>query len=123
MSRAVEFAEVCRHIGEFGRRATIVTVAAAKTPHVVSALVETGSDRLHIAVGPTTRANLLASADLTLTWCPAGPGDYMLILDGVAERIDERGVSAVSISVTRGILHRLAGAPDDLPSCVALAQS
>jgi hypothetical protein len=126
VSRAVEFAEVRRHVDEFGRRATIVTVTATATPHVVSAMVDMAGDRLRADVGPTTRANLLANAGLTLTWLPAGSGDYMLILDGVADHIgdpDDGGVSSVSIAVTRGILHRLAGVPDDLPSCVTLGQT
>ncbi len=61
---------------------------------------------------------------MSLVWQPPNGGEYQLILDGIADHVDVvedgGGVATISIVVTRGILHRLAGLPDDGPSCVAL---
>lgn len=60
---------------------------------------------------------------MTLLWDAVDDGEYQLILDGVAESVgepDDRSVSSVSIAVTRGILHRLAGLPSGQPTCRAI---
>jgi hypothetical protein len=124
MGRPVQFAQVRHHIEQFGPCATVVTVGEAGAPHVVSALVELRDDGVALRVGPRTRANLTGQARLTLTWPPVGGGSYQLILDGVAGEIsapDDAGVSEVAVAVDNGILHRVAGAPEDQPSCVPLA--
>ena len=124
MGRAVDFADVHRHVAEFGDRATLITVTPAGTPHVVSTIVEVIDGRLRTRVGQRTADNLSEHPGLTLVWQPADDGEYQLILDGVVDPggadagVD--GVTVISIEVTNGILHRLAELPGDGPSCVAL---
>ena len=124
VGREVEFADVRRRIEEFGDRATVITVAESNKPHVVSAVVEVADGRLTTRVGQRTATNLAECSSLCLLWQPVDGGEYQLIVDGIAERVDAvegpEGVAEISIVVTRGILHRLAGLPDDGPSCVAL---
>ena len=124
MGRAVEFDEVRRRIMEFGRRATLITVTGSNAPHVVTAIIDVTDDRLVATVGSRTRANLQERPDLSLVWHPSDGGEYQLIIDGVAEQIGEpetdAGEATISISVTTGILHRLAGLRCDGPSCLAL---
>ncbi|MGD9703089.1 MAG: pyridoxamine 5'-phosphate oxidase family protein [Acidimicrobiia bacterium] len=127
MSRDVSWGDVQRGIDAYGNRAaTLVTVNAANAPHVVSALVAVRGERLVVDVGARTRANLREHPNLTLMWNPNEDGKYQLILDGVAEAIgdpDDRDVSTVSISVSSGILHRLAGLAPEGPSCIALSEA
>jgi hypothetical protein len=124
MGRAVDFADVRRHVSEFGGRATLITVTKSSTPHVVSTVVDVIEDRLRTRVGQRTADNLAEHPALTLVWQPVEGGEYQLILDGVVEPggadagVD--GVTAISIEVTHGILHRLAELAGDAPSCVAL---
>ena len=124
MGRAVEFADVRRRVAEFGDRATLITVTMSNTPHVVSTVVGVSDGRLLTRVGQRTAANLAERSALSLVWQPVDGGEYQLIVDGIAEQADAvegvEGVTAISIVVTGGILHRLAGLPDDGPSCVAL---
>jgi len=111
-------------IGQFGRRATLVTVAEDLRPHVVTAIVGVDGGHLVADVGSRTRSNLVYRPALTLVWHPHGDGEYQLILDGTAEHVgepDERQVSTVRIAVVGGILHRLAGLPIGAPSCRSLA--
>jgi hypothetical protein len=126
MGRVVDFADVRRHVAEFGDRATLITVTDSSTPHVVSTVVEVTDGRLRTRVGQRTAANLVEHPALSLVWQPANGGEYQLILDGVVDPdravagVD--GVTAISIEVTHGILHRLAELPGDGPSCVALGE-
>ena len=120
----MQFADVRRRVAEFGDRATLITVNASNSPHVVSTIVEVVDGQLLTNVGQRTAANLAERSALSLVWQPPNGGEYQLIVDGIADHVDVvedgRGVATISIVVTRGILHRLAGLPDDGPSCVAL---
>ena len=124
MAREVEFADVRRRLAEFGDRATLITVTGSNTPHAVSTVVEVVDDRLRTRVGQRTTDNLAEHSALCLVWQPPDGGEYQLIVDGIAEQADavtgDDGVTAISIVVTSGILHRLAELPGDGPSCVAL---
>jgi hypothetical protein len=122
MAREVLFTDVRRRVAEFGELATLVTVTEAGTPHAVTVLVEAAGDRLVARVGPSTRRNLVARPTLSLLWLPTDGGLYQLILDGEAETIGEETEAAteISIVVTKGILHRLAGHDGAGPTCAAL---
>ena len=124
MAREVVFTDVRRRISEFGELATLVTVSEAGTPHAVTVLVSVTGDRVVATVGPRTRLNLVARPTLSLLWLPADGGAYQLILDGIAETVGEEeggALTKISIAVTNGILHRLAGRDATGPTCVALA--
>ena len=126
MSSDIQFDDVRQGISVFGDTATFITVTDACTPHVVTALIEVGDDRLIAEVGAKTRDNLSRRPGLALVWQPVDAGDYQMILDGVADHLgdpNDHGVSTVSIVVTRGILHRLAGLPTAGPSCLAVGSA
>jgi hypothetical protein len=124
MGRAVDFADVRRHVVAFGDRATLITVNESSTPHVVSTIVEVTGARLRTCVGQRTADNLAERPGVSLVWQPVDAGEYQLILDGVVEpdgvSAGADGVTEISIEVTSGILHRLADLPGDEPSCLAL---
>ena len=124
MGRPVEFTDVAAAIEAFGPLATLVTVTADGTPHVGTVLVAIADDSLAIEVGPRTRENLLAQSAVSLVWMQP-ERDYQLILDGLAtlDGSAGEGLSAVTIRVDHGILHRLASRPDAGPTCLALSQA
>ncbi len=123
MGREVVFEDVRRRIEEFGERAALITVTDGGTPHTVSVLVGIGDGRLVAAVGSRSLANLSARPGVSLLWPAVDGGNYQLIVDGVAELAAQApidGLTEVSIVVTSGILHRLAGLRGAGSTCVAL---
>ena len=123
MPHEAEFDDVRRLIGEFGSRATLVTVTESLRPHVVTAMIGIDGDRLVADVGSRTRSNVIDHPGLTVVWNPVDDGEYQLILDGTAEHVGEpndRDVSTLRIAVVGGILHRLAGLPEGPPTCRSL---
>ncbi|MGH9133228.1 MAG: pyridoxamine 5'-phosphate oxidase family protein [Ilumatobacteraceae bacterium] len=124
MSKSVVLDDVRHRIAEFGPRATLVTVDASNLPHTVTAIVEVTDSGLATTVGSRTRANVEEHPGVSLVWHPTGDGEYQLILDGTAEPVGDAdpddGVATLEISITSGILHRLAGLSGDAPSCIAI---
>ena len=88
VGREVQFADVRRRVAEFGDRATLITVNASNSPHVVSTIVEVVDGRLLTHVGQRTAANLAERSALSLVWQPPNGGEYQLIVDGIAEHVD-----------------------------------
>lgn len=124
MGHAIEFDDVRRAVARFGPLATLVSVTESPAPHVVTAVIEVGDGHLVARVGSRTRANVLDRPAVTLVWHPLDGGEYQLLLDGHATEVGEpdgRGVSTISVSIDRGILHRLAGLPAGPPTCLAVA--
>jgi len=120
MSRPVELAEVATRITEYGPLAALVTTSDAGPPHVVSVAVTVVDQHLSVRVGSRSAANIAARPNVTLLWMRDGL-DYHLILDGVATSGGDAGdLHEVSITVQRGILHRVAGRSDAGPTCVPL---
>jgi hypothetical protein len=115
MSVKVELDELRERVDEHGPIAFLVTVGA-EGPHVVSVAVALEDGVLTAGAGRTTSANIAARATVSLVW-PAGPDPaYCLIVDGTATVRDER----VHVEPTRAVLHRLAGAAGDGPSCITV---
>ncbi len=114
-------AELPRHLDTYGRRATVVTVSADGRPHVGTSKVELDGDRLVVRVGPSAARHLGEHPDLCLTWTPPAGEDYQLIVDGHADEVRPEGEAfTVVVALRSGIRHRVAGAPGEGPSCVAL---
>jgi|SRR5690606_282679 len=119
MSVAVELAALADRLAEFGERAYLVTVDEEGRPHAVSVRVGLRDDRLETTVGRRSAANLAQRAAATLLWPPPEPdGAYSLIVDATA--IDVAGEGPVSLRPTTGVLHRVAGAAGEGPTCIAV---
>lgn len=121
MSVAVDLGALADRLAEFGERAYLLTVTDDDLPHVVSVLVELRGDRLATSVGRRTGANLAQRPTATLLWPPAPDGAYSLIVDGTAE--GPSGEGPVSLVPTAAVLHRVAGAGGEGPTCVPVTDT
>lgn len=104
-------------IAEYGAQAFLVTVRDEGTPHVVSVVVRVEGARLRMGAGSRTRANLAVRRVATLLWSPPAAAAYSLIVDAVADP-DAGDDESIALEVTSAVLHRLAGAPGDGPTCL-----
>ena len=107
-------------VEEFGSIAFLLTVGESARPHVVSVGVEWDADRLVAGAGRTTSANVGRRPTVSLLWAAPEAGEYALIVDGAAaiETRDETAV--VVIEPSRAVLHRVASATGQGPSCVTV---
>ena len=112
--------ELARRVQEFGPHPFLVTTSAERRAHVVSVTVEFVGVRFALAAGKTSRANIAATETVTLLWPETG-GAYALIVDGAAEL--DGASEMVTVTPTRAVLHRVANASADLPSCVRIEPS
>ena len=97
-----------------GAETLLVTVSDAATPHVVSTLVRWRDGTIETGAGRRTAANVDAHPAVTLLWPPAHDGAYRLIVDGDASVTGE----TVTITPTFAVLHRIAGADGEGPTCL-----
>jgi hypothetical protein len=119
MSIPVDVAALRAEIERFGARALLVTTSPDGHPHVTSAAVGLEGGELTMGAGRTTRANVAAHDVVTVVW-PTGPdASYCLIVDGSAR---VREPETLVVRPSSAVLHRLVGAPAELPSCVRLEE-
>jgi hypothetical protein len=97
----------------------LVSVKPGGVPHVVSVAPSCVGDDLVMPVGRSTRANIDATPTVTMVW-PGSGDEYCLLVDGGARRHGDAESEMIAVEPTGAVLHRLAGAPTDLPSCVPL---
>jgi hypothetical protein len=117
VSVPVALDELRQRVEEFGSHPFLVTTSADGRAHVVSVAAPFDGSRFSMPVGRTSRANAAANETVTLLWPGAG-GPYGLIVDGAAEVDIE--AELLNVTPTRAVLHRLADASDELPSCVRI---
>jgi len=97
-----------------GAEALLVTVSDAATPHVVSTLVRWRDGAIETGAGRRTAANIEVHPAVTLLWPAVHDGAYRLIVDGDASVAGE----TVTVTPTFAVLHRIAGADGDGPTCL-----
>jgi hypothetical protein len=117
VSVPVALDELARRVDEYGPHPFLVTTSVDRHAHVVSVPVQFDGSQFTVRAGRTSRANIAATATVTLVWSGAG-GPYGLIVDGDAQC--DHDTEAVTVTPTRAVLHRLADAPEELPSCVRI---
>ena len=96
-----------------GPEALLVTVSDAAAPHVVSAIVRWRGGTIETGAGRRTTANVEVHPVVTLLWPVATDGEYRLIVDGDAAVTG----GTITITPTCAVLHRIAGADGDGPTC------
>jgi hypothetical protein len=116
MSVPVALDELKQRVDELGTNPFLVTTGEDRRAHVLSVRARFDGSRFLMSAGRTSRANG-AGATVTLLW-PGTGGPYGLIVDGTCEVDDD--AETVTVTPTRAVLHRLADASEELPSCVRI---
>lgn len=83
---------------------------------MVSVSVALDDGVLTAGAGRTTSTNIAAHPNVSLVWAAAPGASYCLIVDGAASVVDE----VVRVEPSRAVLHRLAGAAGEGPSCITV---
>jgi hypothetical protein len=120
MSVAVELADLGERVAEYGSVALVVSVGDDSKPHVVSSIVAFDGSTLATDVGKTTAANAARHPSVTLLWPAPGGGDYCLIVDGTATIESAEATNRLTLQPLRAVLHRVADAAGEGPSCVTV---
>jgi hypothetical protein len=119
MSVAVDLQALGEQLAAYGDRAYLLTVTDEHRPHAVSVQVTLDGDHLATSVGRRTAANLAERPTATLLWPPPSPDvAYSLIVDGTA--VEPVGEGPLTVRPTTAVLHRVAGAAGEGPTCVAV---
>ena len=121
MSVAVDIAALSERLAEYGERAYLVTVGDDGSPHVVSVEVALDETLLAVRVGNRTAANLSGRAAATLLWPPPAGGAYSLLVDATAAAPVAAG--PCTLRPDAAVLHRVAGAAGDGPTCAPIETS
>ena len=117
MTQKLELSGLPDRIREYGRGAFLVTVGDSGTPHVVSVAVDWDGATLATQAGRTSRTNIAARPEVTLLWPGRPDVGYGLLVDGTASAMDGTD-GPLTITPTSAILHRLAEAEGDGPTCL-----
>lgn len=118
MSIPVELGELAEQIAKYGRLAYLITVSESGLPHAVSVGVTWDEDTLVAGAGRRTAENVAHRPDVTLLWPAPSQQPYCLITDGRASaRLD---AETLAIQPVRAVLHRVAEADPEVPSCVTV---
>ena len=106
MSVAVPLSELPDQVRRFGFHPYIVTVSGDSTPRVTSVRVSWDGDCLVAPAGRRTAAAIDANDTVALLWPSTAPGDYALIVDGIAEiHGTPPNALRVSIQPAKAVLH------------------
>lgn len=107
-------------ISAFGDHAFIVTIGGDGRPHAVSTSLRVDHERIVLLGGSTSKANAAERPTVMLMWPPVDGGPYSLLVDGDATL---QGDDTIEVTPTSAVLHRVAGADTELPSCVRLLRA
>lgn len=120
MSVPVELDALRDRIAEYGDHPFLVTVNDDGTAHVTSVSVRVDGDDLVCGAGRRTRANVAERPGVSLLW-PTGPDPaYSLIVDAAA--VVDEGSEDARLTPHSAILHRVAGAAGDGPTCLPVSE-
>lgn len=121
MSVKVGLDELEARVREFGPGAFLVSVNLEGAPHTTSVAPRWEDGRLVAGVGNRTAANTAAHPVVTLLFTSAdAAAQYCLVVDGRAS-VDDAGPT-VTVEPVAAVLHRLATATGDGPSCIKVLE-
>lgn len=112
----VDLGDLRGRVTEHGPVAFLVTVGDDGAPHVVSASVALDGDVLRAGCGRTTGANAQRSPSVTVLWPAPLGAEHCLLVDGTASV----GDGEIAVTPVRAVLHRVADAPGDGPTCITI---
>jgi hypothetical protein len=121
MSVAVSLDALQARVAEFGDHPYLITIGEGGRAHVVSVSSHVDDGQLLLSAGRTSRANIKVNAAVTVLWAAPEGGEYCLLVDGESDVPDDEDGDVV-VRPTRAVLHRVAGASTDIPSCIPLEE-
>jgi hypothetical protein len=121
MSLPVDLDALPARIAEYGNTPFLVTVNDEGAPHVVSVTLHHEGDGLVVPVGRRSRANVERNQEVTLLWPSRPDPAYCMIVDATVVSFDG-GQAEITLEPRSAVLHRVAGAAGDGPTCVPVAE-
>lgn len=106
MSETLPIARLRAESARYGTNPYLLTQNDNGRPHTVAVSIEWQGDRILTSAGTRSTANVAARPLLSLLWPPIEAGGYSLIVDGDGCVTGSGSDARISITPTRGVLHR-----------------
>lgn len=106
MSKKLPIVQLLSETLRFGSSPYLLTQGADGRPHAVAVSAEWQGDRIITDAGKQSVTNVAARPLISLLWPPVEAGGYSLIVDGDGCVIGSGPDARISVSPTRGVLHR-----------------
>lgn len=106
MSEALPIDQLRAESARFGTHPYLLTQGENGRPHAVAVSIEWQGDRILTSSGTRSTANVAARPLVSLLWPPVEAGGYSLIVDGDGCVIGNGSDARISVTPTRGVLHR-----------------
>lgn len=106
MSEALPIDQLRAESARFGTHPYLLTQGENGRPHAVAVSIEWQGDRILTSSGTRSTANVAARPLVSMLWPPVEAGGYSLIVDGDGCVIGSGSDARISVSPTRGVLHR-----------------
>lgn len=106
MSETLPIDRLRAESASFGATPYLLTHGGDGRPHAVAVSIEWQGDRILMSTGTRSTANVAARPLVSLLWPSIEAGGYSLIVDGDGCVIGSGSEARVSVTPTRGVLHR-----------------
>jgi len=106
MSEALPIDQLRAECARFGNRPYLLTQGGDGRPHAVAVSIEWQGDSILTSTGTRSTANVVARPLVSLLWPSIEAGGYSLIVDGDGCVIGSGSDARISVTPTRGVLHR-----------------
>ena len=121
MSVPVPVEALRERIAEFGGGAFVISASSEGRVHVASVVPRVDGAVIVVVAGRTAMANVASNPSVTLLWPQSPDGAYSLIVDGLAAA-GSSDDGELAVTPSRAVLHRLANAPGDGPTCTPVTR-
>jgi len=111
MSINVALDQLRTEIARYGHTPYLLSQGDDGRPHAVAVTVTWEGERLVSSSGTRSARNVAAHPLVSLLWPPVEPGGYSLIVDGDGAVSGEGAGARITITPTRGVLHRPGSSP------------
>ncbi len=111
MSVSLNINSLRAEFARFGKTPYLLTQSDDGRPHAVAVTIEWHGDCIITSAGTRSTSNVTARPLLSLLWPPFEPGGYSLIVDGDGHVNSNSSDARISITPTRGVLHRPGTSP------------
>jgi len=106
MSKSLYIKNLRAECARFGANPYLLTQSDDGRPHAVAVSIEWHEDCIITITGTQSTANVAARPLISLLWPPIEAGGYSLLVDGDGHVIGSGSDARISVTPTRGVLHR-----------------